>query len=538
MKKIAFLFFLFQSFLVFSQQDAWVYFGDKTNIQNYLDNPQLMLSQRAIDRRTRQKIALDSKDVPIPASYKKSVKESAGITVMGQSKWLNALHVRGTQADINYLKNLTFVAKISFADKTLNASGKNATISKNQQVQKKYNTAINYNYGTSANQIQMLNGHLLHQQNYTGSGKIIAVLDAGFPGVDTQLAFKKLRDNNQILGGYNYVNRSANYYTGDNHGTLVVSTMGGNQDQALVGTAPDASYYLFVTENDASENPIEETLWVEAAEKADSLGVDIINSSLGYFDFDNPKYNYTYADMNGATAFISRGAEIAFSRGMIVVASAGNSGNTSNPNIAAPADAVSVLAVGAVNASKTRAVFSSIGPSFDGRVKPEVMAQGQAAVVSNELGNIGTANGTSFSSPILAGMVACLWQALPDKTNKEIRNLIIQSSDKYLTPTPQLGYGIPDFSAAVNKGLLATIDTEDASFSLYPNPVKGTVYVTLPSTVDEAQLTIYSLLGQKIMEVPFSKTTTFFSVETLWNGMYLYTIQGNNFSVQGKIIKY
>jgi hypothetical protein len=157
---------------------------------------------------------------------------------------------------------------------------KTIAVSKSQQIKKKINTAITYNYGTSANQIQMLNGHLLHQQNYTGSGKIIAVLDAGFPGVDTQLPFKKLRDNNQILGGYNYVNRSANYYTGDNHGTLVLSTMGGNQDQALVGTAPDASYYLFVTENDASENPIEETLWVEAAEKADSLGADIINSSL------------------------------------------------------------------------------------------------------------------------------------------------------------------------------------------------------------------------------------------------------------------
>ena len=538
MKKIVFLFFLFQSFLVFSQQDAWVYFGDKTNVQNYLDNPQLMLSQRAIDRRTRQKIAFDSKDVPIPALYIKAVKESAGITVMGQSKWLNALHVRGTQADITSLKNLAFVTKISFADKSLNATGKTIAVSKSQQIQKKFNTAITYNYGTSANQIQMLNGHLLHQQNYTGSGKIIAVLDAGFPGVDTQLLFKKLRDNNQILGGYNYVNRSPNYYTGDNHGTLVLSTMGGNQDQALVGTAPDASYYLFVTENDASENPIEETLWVEAAEKADSLGADIINSSLGYFDFDNSNYSYTYADMNGATTFISRGAEIAFSRGMLVVASAGNSGNTTNPNIAAPADAVSVLTIGAVTASKSRASFSSIGPSFDGRVKPEVMAQGQASVVSDEFGNIGTANGTSFSSPILAGMVACIWQALPDKTNKEIRDLIVQSADKYLTPTPQLGYGIPDFSAAVNKGLLATIDNQNATFSLYPNPSKGTVYITLPSVVDEVQLTIYSLLGQKIMEVPFTKSIPSFSVETLWNGVYLYTIQGENFSAQGKIIKY
>ena len=242
--------------------------------------------------------------------------------------------------------------------------------------------------------------------------------------------------------------------------------------------------------------------------------------------------------MNSATTFISRGAEIAFSRGMLVVASAGNSGNTTKPNIAAPADAVSVLTVGAVNASKTRAIFSSIGPSFDGRVKPEVMAQGQAAVVSNELGAIGTANGTSFSSPILAGMVACLWQAFPDKTNKEIRDLIIQSSDKYSTPTPQLGYGIPDFSAALNKGLLATIDNQSASSSLYPNPTNGAVYVVLPSKVEEAQLVLYSLLGQKIMEVPLTKSTASFSVETLWNGVYLFTIQGKYFYARGKIIKH
>lgn len=533
-----FLLFIFQTALVCAQQDAWVYFIDKTNTQNYFDTPELMLSQRAIARRALQKIALDTKDVPILSSNIKAVKETAGITVMGRSKWLNALHVRGTQADINALKTLAVVSKVDFADKSLNATGKSTSSLKTLITQKKKNSAITYNYGTSANQIQMLNGHVLHQQNYTGNGKIIAVLDAGFPGVATQLPFKKLRDNHQILGGYDYVNRNSNFYTGDNHGTLVLSTMGGNQDQALVGTAPNASYYLFITENDASENPVEETLWVEAAEQADSLGVDIINSSLGYFQFDNPKYNYTYADMNGATTFISRGAEIACSRGMMVVNSAGNSGNTVSPHIVAPADAVSVLTVGAVNASKTKASFSSIGPSVDGRVKPEVMAQGQASVVANELGAIVTANGTSFSSPILAGMVASLWQAFPEKTNKQIKDLIIQSSDKFTAPTSQMGYGIPDFNSALQKGLLNFIENKDIIFSLHPNPTRGTVFVDLPSSNQEAQLSIYSLLGQKLMEIPFTKETTTFSIENLWNGVYLYTIQGTNFSVQGKIIKY
>ena len=236
----------------------------------------------------------------------------------------------------------------------------------------------------------MLNGQVLHQQNYTGSGKIIAVLDAGFPGVNTAQPFKNLIDNHQILGGYDFVNRNNNFYTGDDHGTMVLSTMGGYKENALVGTAPDASYYLFITEYDPTENPVEESYWVEAAEKADSLGVDIITTSLGYFGFDNANYSHTYSDMNGTTNFISRGAEIAFSKGIIVVASAGNEGNTAEPHIGAPADAVSVITVGSVTASKTKSPFSSIGPSYDYRIKPDVMAQGTAAVISDASGTIRT----------------------------------------------------------------------------------------------------------------------------------------------------
>lgn len=531
-----FLVFCYSGLLI-AQEDAWVYFKDKSSVQSYIDNPLLMLSQRSLDRRKAQNIVLDSKDYPIANSYKKMVRETSGITVMGQSKWMNTLHVRGSITAIKSLLNLTFVDKIAFADRSLNTSKKVTVNAKPQKINKLKKTAIAYNYGNAANQIQMLNGQILHQKDFTGKGKIIAVMDSGFPGVNTAQAFKKMRDNQQILGGYDYVNRKADFYSGDNHGTLVLSTIGGYQDNEIVGTAPDANFYLFVTENDASENPIEETLWVEAAEKADSLGVDIINSSLGYLDFDNPKYNYSYSDMNGNTAFISRGAEIASSRGMIVVASAGNAGNSATPTIAAPADATSVLTVGAVTASGVKASFSSIGPSADGRIKPDVMAQGQATVVVNEFGNLATANGTSFSSPVMAGMVACLWQAFPEKTAQQIRDIILKSSSLYANPTNQMGYGIPNFNTALNEGLLSAFSTVDLLFVVYPNPSQDRVEVQLPSFLSQATIEIINLLGQKITEHKVTTLENSFSVSQLPRGEYLYILRSDQYNTSGKIIK-
>ena len=534
-----FYLFLFVVFTIsgFSQQDAWVYFNAKPNAQFYFDSPLTILSQRALDRRTSQNIALDFKDIPVEASFVSQVTRSAGISVMARSKWLNAVHVRGSQVAINALATFSFISKIDFANKTLNQVGRMAKPFKLKQNGKSKKTKVDYAYGSSSNQVIMLNGQALHQQNYTGSGKIIAIMDSGFPGVNTTQPFQRLRDNGKILGGYNFVLRDANFYSGDSHGTSVLSTIGGYVENSLVGTAPDASYYLFITEDDTSENPVEESLWVEAAEKADSLGVDIISTSLGYFDFDNPAYDHTYNDMNGTTTFMSRGAEIAFSRGMIVVTSAGNSGaSKSNPHIAVPADAVSVIAVGAVNSSKSRVSFSSIGPSFDGRIKPDAMAQGQAAVVSDALGNIVTANGTSFSGPILAGMVACLWQALPQKTNQQIKDIILKSSDKFLSPNNEYGYGIPDFGLALSTSLTSE-SFVNADFIVYPNPFSDFVTVSLPSTFQSGTIFIYSLIGQKILEEKITPQSTVISLKALDKGMYLYKMESTGLSKSGKIIK-
>lgn len=536
MKQVFLFFYLFLSTMAFSQEDAWVYFTAKNNSQPFFDSPLEMLSQRALDRRANQNIALDLKDIPIDESYLSQIKLASGITVMAKSKWLNAIHVRGTQTAINSLKTFAFVSNVDFANKTLNQTGKKAKTFKVNEQSKTKKTKIDYAYGSSENQIKMLNGDALHQQNYTGSGKIIAIMDAGFPGVNTAQPFQRLRDNNQILGGYDYVSRKTDFYTGSSHGTLVLSSMGGYKENALVGTAPDASYYLFITEDDASENPVEESLWVEAAEKADSLGVDIINTSLGYFEYDNTAYSHTYSEMNGTTAFMSRGAEIAFSRGMVVVAAAGNEGTTSNPHIAVPADAVSVLAIGAVNSVKTRASFSSIGPSYDNRVKPDVMAQGALAVLSDQFGNIITANGTSFSSPIMAGMVACLWQAFPTKTNKEIRQLIVQSADRFSLPDVQYGYGIPDFSLALNNAL-AVDDFSKNYFVAYPNPTTDLISVSFPESFNTGKVIFYTVFGKKVLEHTISNQSETFSLQSLSNGIYFYKIESDAIFKSGKIIK-
>lgn len=535
MKKTFLLLFIICSFSVFSQEDAWVFFTDKPDAAYYFENPLEMLSQRALDRRVAQNIELDLLDIPLSQEYTNQISATQGITVLAKSKWLNCLHIRGAQEDITALTELSFVESVYFANRNLNTSGRNSGTNSTATVNKNLDVLVDFLYGNSSNQIQMIGGDLLHQQNYTGSGKIIAVMDNGFVGVDETQPFQRLRDNNLILGGYDFVNRDDNVYDGGSHGTLVLSTMGGFKEGELVGTAPDAAYYLFKTEATAFENPLEESLWVEAAELADSLGVDIINTSLGYSTFDNPDYNYSYEDMNGITSFIARGADLAFSRGMICVTSAGNSGNSSWEYIATPADAVYTLTVGAVNSAGVYAGFSSIGPSFDARIKPDVVAQGVASTIANTSGSIATANGTSFSGPITAGMVACLWQALSDKTNAELIQIVKESAHIYNNPTAQLGYGIPNF----NQALINALGLQSANltnFIVYPNPFSTEISILFPDGINSANIKIVNSLGQQIIDSPI-ENNQILPVNNLASGVYFYDIYTNDNSFRGKLIK-
>lgn len=536
MKK-AYLFLVFLiSFAAFSQEDAWVYFTDKPNAQAYIDNPLTMLSQRALDRRVAHGVAITAQDAPIHQLYIDQITTASGITVKAKSKWMNALHIRGTQANIENLESLPFVDHIVFANPALNPAGRVSKSQKAAYTNKFQDVQENFNYGGSSNQIQMLNAHFLHQQNHTGSGKIVAIMDAGFPGVDTQAPFQRLRDNNLILGGYDFVNKTNNPYVGYQHGTQVLSNMGGFADNQLVGTAPDAQYYLFITEDISSENPVEESNWVEALEMADSLGVDVVNTSLGYFAYDNPNYSYEYADLNGQVAFSSRAADIAFSKGMILVISAGNSGASSDPYVSVPADAATALTIGAVSSSEVKAGFSSIGPTADNRIKPDLMAMGVGATVATQTGAISTNSGTSFSSPILAGAVTSFWSAFPDKTNAEIVQMVKASADKYSNPDNNYGYGIPDFQLAYTNALLANAEFGKTTFSVYPNPASNQIAVNFPENISNAQITIYNNLGQSVLAKNVENNAVI-TLDNLNAGLYIYKITSGSTFKTGKLIK-
>ncbi len=534
MKRICFLWLLlFLPPALVAQEHAWVFLSDKENISSSIANPITILSQKAIDRKNRHGIVIDSRDVPVNESYVTQIKNASGVVVLAKSKWFNAVHVTGNQTDIEALQNLSFISKIDFANKNLNNS-KNL----NQKTESKLEGVLtNFNYGNAANQIEMFNGDELHASDYTGKGITIAVLDSGFPNVHIMSGFQRLREAGNIHGTYDFVNRDVDVYTGttSSHGTLVLSDMAGYVENQFVGTAPDASYYLFITEDATSETPVEESYWVEAAERADSLGVDIINTSLGYSDFDGSKYDYSQSDMNGTTAFITRGANIAFEKGLLMVTSAGNSGNF---GVTAPADSPNVLSIGAVDALGNYVSFSSVGTSFQTTQKPDVVAQGGLSYIIDEFDVIGRANGTSFSSPILAGGIACLWQAFPNKTNAEIMDLVRNSASQYNTPDNFLGYGIPDLQFAFETAQSDEANmNKDISIKVFPNPAYDLLYVINPSEESITTVHIHNVLGRRINSYTITKENNSVDVSAFSNGLYIIQVETDKFYKTYKIIK-
>lgn len=526
--------FLFIASTAMAQQDAWVFFIDKENVASSINNPLTILTQDAIDRKALHGVAVDERDVPVNENYISQIKTQAGITVLAKSKWMNCVHVRGSEEAIAALVNLEIVSEIEYADKTMTRAAGGSVFFKGDPVQNQ--SRISFDYGATENQVTMLSVDELHQQDFTGEGMVIAVMDSGFPGVDQNDGFARLRDAGKLLDGYDFVAREDNEFAFANssHGTRVLSDIVGFIEDQFVGTAPDAAIYCFRTEDVASENPVEESYWVEAAERADSLGVDVINTSLGYRTFDNQDYDYTYQDMNGQTAFISRGATLAFEKGMLVVTSAGNSGAGM---ISAPADAVGSFTVGAVNADGEYVNFSSIGPSSDGRVKPDVMAKGAGSAVIDQNNNITTNNGTSFSSPIMAGAIASFWQANPERNNAEVMQIVRESASTFNNPTPQLGYGIPDFGAALD-ALLTVEETAFAkAYQITPNPATENTVLILPEGTTRAEVTIYDILGKQVLRQKIETQFTNLPVSNLKNGIYLVQINDGSSITTQKLIK-
>ncbi|MDT8346562.1 MAG: S8 family serine peptidase [Flavobacteriaceae bacterium] len=496
-------------------QDAWVFFNAKPTFTYPLTNPIAFLSQEAIDRKTLHNTAIDLRDVPVDESFISSLKNQPGIQVMAKSKWMNAAHIRGLEADINQLLTLSFVDSIDFADASLNRS--------QLRLDTKSPVALNMtapiDHGLAFNQLDLIELDSLHQLGFTGTGIKIAILDSGFPNIDVLNGFNRTLTNQLILGGYDFVDREAVIFDDHQHGSHVSSHITGYVLNSYVGAAPDASLYLFRTEDVSSENPVEESYWVEAAERADSLGVHIINTSLGYLIYDNPAYSYSYSDMDGQTSFIARGTNIAAEKGLLVVVSSGNSGSSSvHPYIHTPADALGAFTIGAVDSSGNYASFSSIGPTYDGRTKPDVVAQGQSTYYINQQDQIVTGSGTSFSAPIISGAIACLWEALPSLNAEEIKNLVKESASLYPNPTNFLGYGIPNFALA--QTLSVEEVTPDSPIKTWPNPFTERVHIEL---IDEQpyELAIFNNLGQLILERSGAEKRILIHTEQLPGGMYL-----------------
>ncbi len=514
----------------------WIRFTDKANSPYSIDRPGEYLSSRALERRDRYSIPVNSQDLPVNPAYLDSIR-SAGAEILTRSRWFNAVTIQAIDTSIlQKIRKLPFVYQIKSVERI-----------KSGQLQKdKFETGLQLvtnntsqtdttllRYGQATRQIGMLNGHILHNQGFQGQGMVIAILDGGFRNVNINRAFDSLRQDRRILGTWDFVRNKPVAYDEHSHGAQVLSTMGANLSGELVGTAPKASFYLLLTEDTGSELIIEEDNWVAGAEWADSAGADLINSSLGYSTFDNPAQNHTYADMDGNTTRITIAADMAAARGMLVVSSAANEGNKPWHYITAPADADSILTIGSVDSLGSYSSFSSTGPTFDRRIKPNVSAQGSWTAIAGTDGNIYRGSGTSFSSPVVCGLAACLWQINRSLPPMKIIEAIQASATQANRPDSLLGYGIPDFGKALFliQGMDPIPLTDESLFRIFPNPFTDRLRVDFFSPErQEISIQLLTLTG-KVMasrkaEVGYTSVNSIELSEfhTLPDGMYILRI--------------
>lgn len=536
MKRVLLFMSLFGFFLtVTAQYNCWIQFANKKGTSGSLSNPSAYLSSKAIVRRTRQHLAVDSTDLPVSHVYVQSVLQK-GAVLKSSSRWLNGITVILPDTSLlSAFRALPFVKKVELTLTTVGYTS--PPPSKMPEMP----SMINDVYGTANQQIDMHNGRKLHADGFRGKGMVVGVLDAGFYKTDQISVFDSLRLQGRLLGIKDFADPSVPFFANTAfHGTNVLSTMAANQPDLMIGTAPDASYWLIRTEYAPSEYLVETDNWVAGLEFADSVGVDVVNSSLGYTQFDNSGMDYTYQSLNGKTSRASIAATMAARKGMIVVNSAGNEGNKLWHYISAPADADSILAVGAVDFNGTHASFSGYGSTADGRIKPDVCAVGYQAVIATSANTIATNNGTSFASPIMAGLVACVWQALPTYNNMQIINFFKQYSSMYAAPDNILGYGIPDVYAIYKNNFVSP-----GSSSL-SDKNKGVAYFAdgalkidrLAKVKMPAMAILHTQTGQKLAEWQVQVLPVKIGTGALPSGFYLLSVVGAQSSEVYKLVKH
>ena len=544
MKKTLWLFLFTLLCVVYAQaQDRYmVFFNDKAGTPYSIENPEEFLSQRALDRRTRQNIPLVANDLPVNPQYVNEVANQGAATFF-TTKWMNGVLVEMTAADVPTIEALSFVSHVEFVAPgaqllTDNADGDEyASVASAEDME-----ATDF-------QNQMIGIDQMHELGFRGQNMLIAIFDNGFNGLSQISAFTHLREQNHILYTYDFTEDVSQVENVEDHGTRVLSVMAADSEELYTGSAPDATYILSVTEDDG-EYRVEEYNWLFAAERADSAGVDLIQASLGYNIFTDPAMSYTYEQMDGQTTVVTRAANLAGSKGIFVVTSAGNEGNRSSwPYIKAPADSEQVLAIGAVNSTLNKAGFSSIGPSADGRTKPDVAALGVATSTISETGSVFPSSGTSFAAPLVAGLAAGLWTAYPELTNNELRDLIRQSAHQANTPDDLLGFGIPNFNTALQ--IAEEIDLPLVNeLTIYPNPVElnfFTIAFDDPYLGLTVNMSLYTLNGDKLNDFEVIPTASDNRMRIAFeegpggpgaNGMYLLRINSALGAITRKILKY
>lgn len=509
-----------------------VYFRDKGNNTSYIATD--LLSERALARREKAGVpALDARDFPVNRQYITSVK-SMGYILHSTSKWMNtALFEAGGAPPLTEdIRTLPYVDDVK--------------IVKTPGIKSKFIHKLDFElYSTGQSPydrpITMLNGYSLHKSGFVGKNILIAVLDGGFTSADKIESLKNLRTRNGIISTYDFVNNTKPVYNSSTHGTSVMSILAGDLPGYIAGTAPAADYILLKTEDVNSEFPCEEDFWAAGAEYADSAGADIISSSLGYYEFDDPSMNYKHSDLDGNSAFVTRAADIAASKGILVVNSAGNERDNTWQRIIFPSDGDSVLAIGAVDENEVISYFSSSGPAADGRIKPDVSAMGVLVPLQTAPGVVSRANGTSFSCPVISGMCACLLQAVPVAKNHDIIEALHEGSDRFTNPDSLYGYGIPDMALVLSKLQDIYVKIPEDDILISPNPFLESFEIIFKNPPGISTVWIFTVSGKLIHQKTYpsssGRTLRINALQTFGQGMYILRVNTETGTYTGKVIK-
>ncbi len=489
MKRLLILILFFQNLIVSEAAilKYAVYFTDKANSSYSITSPQDFLSLKSIQRRLKEGVILSEQDLPVSTTYLSQLNAITKVHYV--SKWLNAAIISHDEVFLSDVESLPFVDRIEYLGPS---NFINARLDKTQEKLELEETISSINNN-------LIGVDEIKAQNITGKGVLLASLDAGFPGVNTMDGFVHVFDHDGVIDTYDFVNGNKDVYSNHYHGTATLSLIAGNIPDVFYSPAPEVDLLLYITEDVNSEYRIEEYNWISAAERADSVGVDIITSSLGYTDFDDLSMDYTSSQLDGKTSVITRAADWAASKGIIVITSAGNYGNNSWYYVGMPADCFTCVSVGSVDAGKVQSVFSSFGPTADWRIKPDLMAMGSAVPILFPDNSMPSFNGTSLAAPQVAGLFAALFEAFPNHTSEQIKEAVFISADRYSTPDNQYGYGIPNFVAASN--YLELNEAPNKILEVYPTLVtnkKIFVKTIAPNLYGPFSYRIISVIGQTV----------------------------------------